>query len=204
MHESRMIAEVAPPGDCAIEKVSGSRMATPLAPPRPGSTPMMTPSTMPTNISARFLKVRATTKPCSSAWTSSIRLGQAQQGLERALRQRHLEPEFEDNEKDHAVADADRGDFPPRVLAQPAHEEGDEHGGGDVDAGPADERNIDRGRYQHAENELERRHLDKRLLAVALAEKRQAEVDRRGRADHQADVEGEIAGLRAILAPAGT
>ena len=40
-----MIAEV---GD--IEKVSGSRMATPLAPPRPGSTPMMTPSTMPTTI----------------------------------------------------------------------------------------------------------------------------------------------------------
>ena len=39
-----MIAEV---GD--IEKVSGSRIATPLAPPRPGSTPMMTPSTMPTH-----------------------------------------------------------------------------------------------------------------------------------------------------------
>ena len=29
------------------EKVSGSRMATPLAPPRPGSTPMRTPSMMP-------------------------------------------------------------------------------------------------------------------------------------------------------------
>jgi len=34
---------VVPPGDCAIEKVSGSRMATPFAPPRPGSTPMITP-----------------------------------------------------------------------------------------------------------------------------------------------------------------
>ena len=43
MHDSRMIAEVAPPGVCAIPKVSGSRIATPLAPPRPGSTPMITP-----------------------------------------------------------------------------------------------------------------------------------------------------------------
>jgi hypothetical protein len=37
-----MIADV---GD--IEKVSGRRMATPLAPPRPGSTPISTPSVMP-------------------------------------------------------------------------------------------------------------------------------------------------------------
>ena len=39
-----MIAEV---GD--MLNVSGSRIATPLAPPRPGSTPMITPSTMPTD-----------------------------------------------------------------------------------------------------------------------------------------------------------
>ena len=37
-----MIAEVG-----FMLKVSGSRMATPLAPPRPGSTPMSTPSVMP-------------------------------------------------------------------------------------------------------------------------------------------------------------
>ena len=37
-----MIAEVG-----GMLKVSGSRIATPLAPPRPGSTPMITPSTMP-------------------------------------------------------------------------------------------------------------------------------------------------------------
>ena len=45
MQDSMMIAEV---GD--IEKVSGSRIATPFAPPSPGSTPMMTPSRMPTTI----------------------------------------------------------------------------------------------------------------------------------------------------------
>ena len=40
-----MIADV---GD--MLNVSGRRIATPLAPPSPGSTPMITPSTMPTTI----------------------------------------------------------------------------------------------------------------------------------------------------------
>jgi hypothetical protein len=45
MQDSMMIAEV---GD--MLKVSGKRMAMPLAPPSPGNTPMMTPSTMPSTI----------------------------------------------------------------------------------------------------------------------------------------------------------
>ena len=53
-----MIAEV---GD--MLKVSGRRIAMPLAPPRPGSTPMMTPSTMPRNISAMLYGCSATEKP---------------------------------------------------------------------------------------------------------------------------------------------
>ena len=40
-----MIAEV---GD--MPKVRGRRIATPLAPPRPGSTPISTPRTMPTSM----------------------------------------------------------------------------------------------------------------------------------------------------------
>jgi hypothetical protein len=67
-----MIAEVAPPGCCAIEKVSGSRIATPFAPPRPGSTPMITPSTMPANISIRLNHDMATAKPPMSDWISCI------------------------------------------------------------------------------------------------------------------------------------
>jgi hypothetical protein len=42
MHDSMMIAEVG-----FIEKVSGKRIATPFAPPSPGSTPISTPSRMP-------------------------------------------------------------------------------------------------------------------------------------------------------------
>ena len=53
-----MIAEV---GD--MPKVSGSRIATPLAPPRPGSTPMMTPSRMPMTISSRLNGCSTTAKP---------------------------------------------------------------------------------------------------------------------------------------------
>ena len=53
-----MIAEVG-----GIVNVSGSRIATPLAPPRPGSTPMITPSTMPIIISSRLNGVSTTAKP---------------------------------------------------------------------------------------------------------------------------------------------
>jgi hypothetical protein len=58
MQESMMIAEVG-----VIENVSGNRIATPLAPPRPGSTPMMTPSRMPMNINMMLYGWRATAKP---------------------------------------------------------------------------------------------------------------------------------------------
>ena len=44
-----MIAEVG-----FIENVSGSRIATPLAPPRPGNTPINTPSITPTIISPKL------------------------------------------------------------------------------------------------------------------------------------------------------
>ena len=55
-----------------IVKVSGSRIATPLAPPRPGSTPISTPRMMPTNIRPMFIGVRMTPKPCMSALSSAM------------------------------------------------------------------------------------------------------------------------------------
>ena len=53
-----MMAEVG-----GIENVSGSRIATPLAPPKPGSTPISTPSTMPSIINIRLNGVRTTANP---------------------------------------------------------------------------------------------------------------------------------------------
>jgi hypothetical protein len=58
MHVNMMIADVG-----GIENVNGSRIATPLAPPRPGSTPMMTPSRMPMHISSTLKGVKTTHEP---------------------------------------------------------------------------------------------------------------------------------------------
>src|SRR3970040_2101270 len=142
MQESRMIAEVWPSGVCAMPKVSGSRIATPFAPPRPGSTPMITPRITPVNMSARLVGVSATLKPCIRDWISSIASAQAQQPLERALGQRHEEPHLEDQEQNDAVAYRDRADLPPRVLAEPAHEQRHEQHRGHVDADPAHQRDV--------------------------------------------------------------
>ena len=58
MHDSMMMAEV---GD--MVKVKGNKIATPLAPPNPGKTPMITPKMMPTNMSSKFMGVKMTLKP---------------------------------------------------------------------------------------------------------------------------------------------
>lgn len=72
MHDSKMIADVVPPSDCAIENVSGRSIATPFAPPKPGRTPMITPRITPANISRIFFKVRAIAKPCINELISSM------------------------------------------------------------------------------------------------------------------------------------
>ena len=61
-----MIAEVG-----GIVNVSGSRIATPFAPPSPGSTPMITPSTMPISISSMLNGDSTTAKPWNSAVIST-------------------------------------------------------------------------------------------------------------------------------------
>ena len=66
MHESMMMADVG-----GMENVSGSRIATPFAPPSPGKTPMMTPSRMPTIIKAKLYQESATLKPPMSELISS-------------------------------------------------------------------------------------------------------------------------------------
>src|SRR3990167_2464124 len=98
MHESRMIAEVVPPGVCAMLKVSGNRMANPLAPPSPGSTPIITPSTTPVNMRPKFFSDTAIAKPCIRDWISSTSV-QSEQRFDRSFGQRQLEPHLEDEEK---------------------------------------------------------------------------------------------------------
>src|SRR5882762_9118196 len=67
MQDSITIAEVG-----SIVKVSGSKMATPLGPPSPGSTPTKMPSTSPIIISASIFHVSSTAKPCINKPKASI------------------------------------------------------------------------------------------------------------------------------------
>src|SRR6266446_831300 len=90
---SRMIADVG-----GMRNVSGSRMATPLAPPSPGSTPMMVPSVIPTTATSRLNGVIAMWKP-RAMFSKPISV--TQPGFERSLRQGDQEPALEDDERRH-------------------------------------------------------------------------------------------------------
>src|SRR4051794_16004609 len=68
MQDSITIAEVG-----SMVKVSGRRIATPLGPPSPGSTPTKIPSTSPTIMRTSVFPVIRTAKPCSSRPKASIR-----------------------------------------------------------------------------------------------------------------------------------
>src|SRR5882672_5409142 len=217
MHESRMIAEVVPPGCCAIEKVRGSRMATPFAPPRPGSTPMMIPRMTPTNISNRLSGDRATPNPCISALISSTQpplgadgsvhrhraLVESQCSLERPFGKRHREPYFEYQEKRDADAYRDRHDLDPGVFAQVPHEVGDIDSGCDVETQRRDHRDIHDRRHENGQDFLEliarhERFGGKRGIAQGAHQDRDARE-----AGQQPHVEGKIAGLRPVVAPPG-
>src|SRR3546814_2231568 len=69
IQDSMMIAEVG-----GMLKVSGSRMATPLAPPSPGSTPMSTPSVIPMNMYMMFIGSPRTPKPSINELSASTKV----------------------------------------------------------------------------------------------------------------------------------
>src|SRR5882672_354336 len=97
MQESMTMAEVG-----SIVKVSGSRIATPFGPPRPGSTPTKMPSTSPTIMKASVFHVIRTAKPWSSRPKASIRaLLEAEGRFQRTLGHDHVERDVEGDEHDH-------------------------------------------------------------------------------------------------------
>src|SRR5262245_57636458 len=127
---SRMIAEVG-----GIVKVRGSRIATPLAPPRPGRTPMMVPRMIPTTAIMRLNGVMAIWKPirrCSRP--AMVPPSVSEQRLEGSLGHRHQEPQLEDEEGDQGNSHAHQDDERPRVPADPPHVDREVDGAGDVQA----------------------------------------------------------------------
>src|SRR5580658_3385121 len=100
MLDSITMAEVG-----SMVKVSGSRIATPLGPPSPGSTPTKIPSTRPTIIRASVFHVISTTKPCSNRPKASIepfsclaRALVAEGRFQRPLRHDDVERDIEGHE----------------------------------------------------------------------------------------------------------
>src|SRR6185295_9043262 len=107
MHESITIAEVG-----SMVKVSGRRIATPFGPPRPGRTPTKMPSTRPTIIKARILKVSRTSKPCSRRPSASMAGLEPEQGFERALGHDDVERDVEGDEHGGGEEEAREERFP--------------------------------------------------------------------------------------------
>src|SRR5882762_3669649 len=220
MHESKMIAEVVPPGCCAIENVRGSRMATPFAPPRPGSTPMMMPRTTPTNISSRLSGDSATPNPCISALISSTqppfpcagarranpparRSIESQRDLERPLGKGHREPCLEDQEKCDADTYRDRRDLDPGVLAQVPHEVRDVQGGREIEAQRRDDSDVHDRRHENRQYFLQLVARHERFGGKGGIAKGAHQDDRARETDQHTHVEGKIAGLRPVVAPLG-
>ena len=77
----------------SIVKVSGSRIATPLGPPRPGSTPTKMPSVSPTIISASVFQVSRTANRGEQSSHGSI----SKQGFKRPLRHDDVERNIKSN-----------------------------------------------------------------------------------------------------------
>src|SRR5262245_34739203 len=132
MQDSITIAEVG-----SIVKVSGSRIATPLGPPRPGSTPTKMPSTSPIIISSSVFQVSSTAKPCikrpkASMSQSPIDRLAAEGRFQRPLRHDDVERNVERDEHRGGEDESGQQRLPPGDLADEIHEAGDQEEARDV------------------------------------------------------------------------
>src|SRR6266481_920482 len=147
MQDSITIAEVG-----SIVKVSGSRIATPLGPPNPGSTPTKMPSTSPTIISSSVFHVSRTAKPCMSRPKASITRVLsiyliAKGRFERSLRHDDVEGDVEGHEHHGGEHEGGEQRLPQRDLADHAHEARNQEEARDIET-----------EELHGEAEQQRRH----------------------------------------------
>src|SRR6202035_496272 len=134
MQDSITIAEVG-----SMVKVSGSRIATPLGPPSPGSTPTKIPSTRPTIISASVFHVIRTAMPCSSRPKASIEVLSclarklvAEGRFQRALRHDDVERDIEGHEHRGGEDEGGEQRLPQRDASDHPHEAGDQQEARDI------------------------------------------------------------------------
>src|SRR5215470_10246283 len=128
MDVSRMIADVG-----GIVKVNGSKIATPFAPPSPGRTPMMVPSTIPITAMTRLKGVIAIWNPRSRCSSPPMRASVPESRFERALWQGDQEPDLEDEERGERNRDRHQHRRDPSVPADHPHVGGQVYGAADVE-----------------------------------------------------------------------
>src|SRR5688500_19370874 len=125
--------------------VSGSSIATVSAGPTPGSTPTKVPGVTPMKPHSRFIGCSATPKPAIRALSASkLDAGAAEDRLQPASRQVHIEElheEKEDREREHKP---DRDVAHPARAAEPSRDAGEEDGAGDHEPGPPDEHHVNK------------------------------------------------------------
>src|SRR6185312_2902112 len=193
MHDSITIAEVG-----SIVNVSGSRIATPLGPPRPGSTPTKMPSTRPRIIKVMIFQVMRTAKPCSSNPNASMTGLLAAQGrFERSLRHDDVKGDVEGHEHHGGEHEGGQQRLPPSDLADQAHETGDQQEARDIEAEELHGEAEQDSRHEHGRYAAELRPRDKRLAGfLARQESDDQAVEVGGGEDHR-EIERKIARLGA-------
>src|SRR5882724_4596585 len=186
MHESITIAEVG-----SMVKVSGSRIATPFGPPRPGSTPTKMPSTRPTIINDRILNVSRTSKPCSRRPSASTAGLEPEQGFERALGHDDVERDVEGREHDGREQETRQQRLPPCDGADPAHEPGDEQEARDVEAEPLREETEEKRRHQHLHHPPQLVAVDEGRARARPAGDRPGKTEQARSAEKKRKIEGK-------------
>src|SRR4051794_14519182 len=165
MHESITMAVVG-----SIEKVSGSRIATPFGPPRPGSTPTKMPRMRPTIMNASVFHVIRTVKPCRSRPKASIASSYymtehdlfrkpvptfrdhalaAEGRFQRPLRHDHIERDVEGDEHDDRKQKCREQRFPGRNTPDEPHEARDQQKARHIEAEPLHEHTEQQCRDEH-------------------------------------------------------
>src|SRR5882724_2971793 len=151
----------------SIVNVSGSRIATPLGPPRPGSTPTKMPSTRPRIIKVMIFQVMRTAKPCNSNPNASMTgFLAAERRFERALWHDDVEGDVEGHEHHGGEHEGGEQRLPPRDLADHAHEAGDQQETCDIEPEELRRETEQDGRHEHGRYTAELRPCDEGLARL--------------------------------------
>src|ERR1700682_1103407 len=203
MQDSITMAEVG-----SMVKVSGSRIATPLGPPNPGSTPTKMPSTKPTIIRASVFHVSRTAKPCMSRPKASITRVLsiyliAKGRFERSLRHDDVEGDVEGHEHHGGEHEGGQQRLPQRDLADHSHEGCDQEETCDIESEKLGSEAEQQRRHEHRHDTAQLRTRDKSLRGFLARQESGDEAIEAGGAEDDRQIERKITGLRAGRIPGG-